>query len=166
MIRLSEGNFLGSLRELAQESRISRRLPWPRTTRRDRPPCMGMRQHASSDPDPAVDLQPLLRRHDGRSPTHQQLPGGRRPRTRRYILSCIGTGGGKFVIQELADTRIPSPRAQPSRRLRRRKSLGTRGTSVTGAPGGAPVSNLGGTSVKLGGTSVKLCYWFYWRLVR
>jgi hypothetical protein len=31
VIRLFEGNFLASNRELAQESRISRRLPWPRT---------------------------------------------------------------------------------------------------------------------------------------
>src|SRR5208337_5478558 len=31
VIRLFEGNFLDSLREAAQESRISRRLPWPRT---------------------------------------------------------------------------------------------------------------------------------------
>src|SRR5208337_2036567 len=33
VIRLFEGNFLDSLREAAQESRISRRLPWPRTFR-------------------------------------------------------------------------------------------------------------------------------------
>src|SRR5208337_2122691 len=32
VIRLFEGNFLDSLREAAQESRISRRLPWPRTS--------------------------------------------------------------------------------------------------------------------------------------
>src|SRR5271157_1376484 len=31
VIRLFEGNSLGSLRETAQESRISRRLSWPRT---------------------------------------------------------------------------------------------------------------------------------------
>jgi hypothetical protein len=31
VIRLFEGNFLGSLREVAQESPISHRLPWPRT---------------------------------------------------------------------------------------------------------------------------------------
>jgi hypothetical protein len=31
VIRLSEGNFIGSLREVAQEWRISHRLSWPRT---------------------------------------------------------------------------------------------------------------------------------------
>jgi hypothetical protein len=31
VIGLSEGNFLGSLSQVAQESRISRRLPWPRS---------------------------------------------------------------------------------------------------------------------------------------
>jgi hypothetical protein len=32
VIRLSEGNSLASLREVAQESQISHRLRWPRTT--------------------------------------------------------------------------------------------------------------------------------------
>jgi hypothetical protein len=31
VIRLFEGNFIGCLSDLAQESRISPRLPWPRT---------------------------------------------------------------------------------------------------------------------------------------